>query len=209
MLPSRKSVASGVILAIDVILGIAAGAMLALITAFVIIVAEDIRIQKGANGWFTTQKCGEHRSSVLLRAACAIDVAALNVPAEEVYWQAFLDGTRHRLDGRRAYVLHFPPSTLPPNSAAWSVTVGDLQRRMVDNPIHRYSVGSHSGLEPNADGSLDIYIQNTAPTGHESNWLPAPARPFMLWLRIYQPGPAILNGSYRPPPVTEATGGAK
>jgi len=25
---------------------------------------------------------------------------------------------------------------------------------------------------PNADGSIDIYIQNTPPAGHESNWLP-------------------------------------
>jgi hypothetical protein len=74
---------------------------------------------------------------------------------------------------------------------------------MVDNPIHRYSVGDRSGLVPNADGSIDIYLQNTAPAGHESNWLPVPSGHFMLWLRVYQPGPAILDGKYRVPPVVE------
>ena len=48
---------------------------------------------------------------------------------------------------------------------------------------------------PNADGSVDIYIQNAPPAGNESNWLPAPPGTFKLWLRAYLPGPAILNGS--------------
>jgi len=45
---------------------------------------------------------------------------------------------------------------------------------------------------PNPDGAVDIYIQSTAPPGHESNWLPAPAGKFILWLRAYVPGAAIL-----------------
>jgi hypothetical protein len=81
--------------------------------------------------------------------------------------------------------------------------MGDSRRRVVDNPMHRYSVGGKSGLVPNADGSIDIYLQNKAPAGHESNWLPAPSGHFMLWLRVYQPAPAILNGNYRVPPVVE------
>jgi hypothetical protein len=65
-------------------------------------------------------------------------------------------------------------------------------------------VSDRSGLQPNADGSIDIYIQNAAPTGRESNWLPAPSGNFILWLRVYEPGEAILNGQYRVPPVVEA-----
>ena len=71
------------------------------------------------------------------------------------------------------------------------------------NPINRYSVSDRSGLVPNADGSVDIYIQNTAPAGHESNWLPAPSGNFILWLRVYMPGAAILDGKYKVPPVVE------
>jgi hypothetical protein len=56
---------------------------------------------------------------------------------------------------------------------------------------------------PNVDGSVDVYIQVATPVGHESNWLPAPAGKFILWLRAYQPDPAILNGEYHVPPVVK------
>ncbi len=48
---------------------------------------------------------------------------------------------------------------------------------IVNNSINRYNVGSLSDLVPNADGSVDIYIQNAPPSGNESNWLPAPPAP--------------------------------
>jgi hypothetical protein len=193
----------------DVVQGIIAGGVLAFVTAILIINAVDIHIQTRINGWMTTLKCGELRNGILLRAACANDIAALNFPEEEVYWQTFVDGAGHRLNGQHDYILHFPPGGLPPNEATWSVTMGDSRRLMVDNPIHRYSVGGRSGLVPNADGSIDIYIQNRVQAVHESNWLPAPAGDFMLWLRVYQPGAAILNGTYRVPPVVELKGDRK
>jgi hypothetical protein len=195
--------------AIDIVQGIIAGGVLAFFTASLVMAAEDRAINTRLNGWNTTLQCGKARNGILLRAACAMDIAALNLPEEEVYWQTFVDGAGHKLNGQHGYVLHFPPGGLPPNNAAWSVTMGDSRRRMVDNPIHRYSVGGTSGLVPNADGSIDIYIQNTVPAVHESNWLPAPCGRFMLWLRIYQPGAAILNGTYRAPPVVEVEGGRK
>jgi hypothetical protein len=55
----------------------------------------------------------------------------------------------------------------------------------------------------NADGSVDIYIQNSSLADRESNWLPAPAGNFILWLRVYLPGQAILDGTYEVPPVVE------
>jgi hypothetical protein len=73
----------------------------------------------------------------------------------------------------------------------------------VPNPINRSSLGNRSGLVANADGSVDIYIQHSAPAGHESNWLPAPAGNFTLWLRAYLPGAAILTGEYKVPAVQE------
>jgi hypothetical protein len=56
-------------------------------------------------------------------------------------------------------------------------------------------------LVQDADGSLDVYLQRTAPAGHESNWLPAPAGYFKLMLRAYLPGRAVLDGEYHVPPV--------
>ena len=193
----------------DVVLGIIVGTVLAFFTGILVIAAEVHAMHTSVNGWETTLKCGRPGNDILLRAACASGVAALNLPEEEVYWTTFMDSAGHRLNGQHDYVLHFPPGGLPPNDAAWSVTMGDWRRFMVDNPIHRYSVGDRSGLVANADGSIDICIQNTPPAVHESNWLPAPAGGFMLWLRVFQPGAAILNGTYRVPPVVEVKGGRK
>ena len=81
--------------------------------------------------------------------------------------------------------------------------MGDAQNRYVANPINRYCVSDRSGLVQNVDGSVDIFIQNAAPAEHESNWLPAPAGNFILWLRVYMPGEAILNGEYKVPPINK------
>lgn len=59
------------------------------------------------------------------------------------------------------------------------------------------------GLVANADGSMDVYIQVTAPAAHESNWLPAPSGNFRLWLRAYMPGAVVLDGKYTVPPVVK------
>ena len=136
---------------------------------------------------------------------CARDWTAANLPPEAVYWTTTVDRAGQTLSGHNGYVLHFPSGGLPPNDAFWSLTMTDAQKRLVANPANRYAVGDRSGLVPNADGSLDIYIQTASPAGHESNWLPAPAGDFMLWLRAYQPGAAILDGEYTVPPVGEAT----
>jgi hypothetical protein len=81
--------------------------------------------------------------------------------------------------------------------------MGDARNHFVPNSIDRYSVSDRSGLVPNADGSVDLYIRNAAPAGHESNWLPAPSGSFILWLRVYMPGKAILEGQYKVPPVVQ------
>ena len=135
------------------------------------------------------------------RAAFARILPAVNVAQEAAYWTTTRDGAGQTLSGQHDYVLHFPPGQLPPNDAFWSLTMTDVVGYMVKNPIERYSVGSRSGLVPNADGSIDMYMQRTAPAGHESNWLPTPAGNFKLMLRAYLPGRAILDGEYHVPPV--------
>jgi hypothetical protein len=120
-----------------------------------------------------------------------------------MYWTTKVDGAGQNLSGAQAYIMHFPAGGLPPNDAFWSLTMGDAKNHFVANPINRYSLSDRSGLVQNPDGSTDIYIQNAAPTGHESNWLPAPSGNFILWLRAYLPGQPILNGEYQVPPVVE------
>ena len=156
------------------------------------------------NGWITMFGCGVPGNGMLMRAACTrIFPGPVNVPQEAMYWRTNVDGAGHTLSGEHNYVMHFPPGGLPPNEAFWSLTMADAKERFVANPINRYLVGNRSGLAQNADGSVDIYIQNTAPAGHESNWLPAPAGKFRFWLRAYMPGAAILDGKYMVPPVVQ------
>ena len=101
-----------------------------------------------------------------------------------MYWTTTKDGTGQKFTGAHGYILHFPPGGVPPNNAFWSLTMSDGKNHFVANPINRYSVSDRSGLGPNADGSVDIYIQNTAPAGHESNWLPAPTGDFIVPLIV-------------------------
>jgi hypothetical protein len=184
-----------------VVQGVIVGAVLAFVTAQVIMDAVVKGMTTTVNGWSTTVKAGQPGNGLLLRATCAKILPAVNVVQEAAYWTTTVDGAGRRLNGRHEYVLQFPVGQLPPNDAFWSLTMTDVVGYMVSNPIDRYSVGSRSGLVPNADGSIDIYLQRTAPAGHESNWLPAPAGNFKLMLRAYVPGRAVLDGAYHVPPV--------
>lgn len=157
-----------------------------------------------SGGWITMFGCGAPGNGMFLRAAHAWAFPGpICVPQEAMYWWANADGGGRALSGQHAYAMRFPAGQLPPNDAFWSLTMGDARNQFVPNPINRYSVGDRSGLVPNADGSVDILIQTTAPAGHESNWLPAPTGNFILWLRVYIPGTAILDRTYAVPSVVE------
>ena len=184
-----------------VVQGIIVGAVLAFLTAQIIMNVVVKAITTTVNGWSTTTICGQPGNGVLRRAACARNLPAINVAQEAAYWTTTVDSAGRRLSGQRSYILHFPAGQLPPNEAFWSLTLTDVVGYMVRNPIDRSSVGSRSGLVPNIDRSIDIYLQRTAPAGHESNWLPAPAGNFKLMLRAYLPGRAVLDGEYHVPPV--------
>ncbi len=184
----------------DVVQGVLLGFGLAFVTAQIYARIKTTKV----NGWITMFGLGEPGNGMLVRAAHAqLFPGPVNVPQEAMYWWTNSDGAGHALSGEHVYTMHFPAGGLPPNSAFWSLTMADARNHFVPNPINRYSVGDRSGLSQNPDGSVDIYIQNTAPAGHESNWLPAPAGNFLLWLRVYIPGEAILHGEYRVPPVVE------
>jgi hypothetical protein len=182
----------------DVVQGVLIGAGLAFVSAQAYARIKATKV----NGWITMFCLGLPGNGMLLRAAHAqLFPGPVTVPQEAMYWWANTDGAGHALSGTHDYAMHFPPGGLPPSDAFWSLTMGDAKNYYVPNPNNRYSVGDRSGLVPNADGSVDIYLQHTAPAGHESNWLPAPSGTFILWLRVYIPGAAILDGTYAVPPV--------
>jgi len=185
---------------LDVMQGFLIGFGLAFVSAHVYARIKAVKV----NGWTTMFGLGKPGNGMFLRAAHAqLFPGPVNVPEEAMYWWTNADGVGRTLSGRHSYVMRLPAGQLPPNDAFWSLTMGTARNHFVPNPINRYSVSGRSGLVPNADGSVDIYIQHAAPAGHESNWLPAPTGTFILRLRVYLPGAAILDGKYKVPPVVE------
>ena len=104
------------------------------------------------------------------------------------------------------YVLHFDKGKTPPAAAFWSLAMYNDKHFFVANPLDRHAIGDRDKLNFNADGSLDIYIQNDNPgKDKESNWLPAPKDSFNVTLRIYWPKQELLERRWTPPGIQRAT----
>ena len=56
-------------------------------------------------------------------------------------------------------------------------------------------------MKINADGSVDLYFGPRAPAGFENNWLPTMGKKPYLWFRLYAPGEAFWNKTFKLPDV--------
>jgi hypothetical protein len=168
-------------------------------------IARLLRTARVQNNWSVNLNIGNYGTDYLTRAAIAQYGLGANIPDDAVYPNTSKDSANNSLDGGNSYVIHFAPGQTPPVHGFWSVTVYDQSGFLVPNPINRYTVGSETGLVPNADGSIDILLQSTPPSSLQNslqnNWLPTPTGPFNLTLRLYWPDPSALNGSWIIPPV--------
>jgi len=101
-----------------------------------------------------------------------------------------VDANGTTLTGAHQYVIHFAANGTPPVNAFWSITMYNSRNFLVSNALDRYAISPHLGnLTYNADGSLDIYIQNTSPgPAKQANWLPAPPDAFHLVMRLLATG---------------------
>lgn len=157
-------------------------------------------------GWISLRESMGAWGTDYLRRAC-IDLIGLgaNLPEDAIYPVSYFDVDGDPYDGSSAdYVLHFEADGLPPAGAFWSMTLYDGEGFQVPNEIDRFAIGDRNELEYNDDGSLDLAISASEPDAGPSNWLPAPAGPFNLCLRLYQPKPAALEGMWQPPGVRKA-----
>jgi len=162
------------------------------------IINEWPKVGRTANGWVMNTDSGVYGANYLKRAAVAMFEIGMNLPEDSIY----PDTAATPLDGHNDYVIHFAKGALPPVDEFWSVTVYDMQGFTVPNPTDRYTLGDRSNLKPNADGSVDIYLQNKSPGAQkESNWLPVPAQPFSLHARLYSPRPEAIDGTWSMPAV--------
>lgn len=162
--------------------------------------------QPKVNGWSMQRGLGNYGTRYSVRAMIASRGLGANLDEDAVYPTSVSDADGEKYDGaKHNYVLHFEPGKLPPAKAFWSITMYNMDNFLVANPINRFAIGDRQPLNKNADGSVDIYIQYQNPgMEKESNWLPAPAAPFNLTMRIYWPAEEVLNGNWIPPAVKKA-----
>ena len=158
-----------------------------------------------ANGWRYSTKTGRYGTDYDLRAYVAFVGLGANLPQDAIYPITEVDANNQPLDGSLRYVLHFEKGMQPPVKGFWSVTMYDSHYYFVANPINRYQISpKQSPVTYSADGSLDLYLQHDEPpVAQRKNWLPAPKGHFILMLRMYEPGDAVIDGSWRPPAVSE------
>ena len=168
---------------------------------------KGVKKLKTDNGWIVMPKdMANYGTDYETRAGIAFVGLGAILPVDIAYPTAFDDGENKPLDAANRYVLHFDKGQTPPANVSWSISMYDPQGYYVPNKIDRYNLAAWMPLKDNPDGSLDIVIQSASPgADKEANWLPAPASgPFNLVIRVFWPKEAMLDGSYKVPPVRKS-----
>jgi hypothetical protein len=154
------------------------------------------------HNWTTVVNSAEFGTDYYTRTAVAKSNIFINRPAETRYFYQDLDAKGERLNGATGrYTVTF--KQVPPVKGFWSITLYDKYHFLAPNEIDRFALGTRSeALRCEPDGSLVIYVQKDRPDADKvSNWLPAPADVFSLYIRAYWPLPDIEQGDWTPPAV--------
>lgn len=123
------------------------------------------------------------------------------VGAGSQYLSTAKDKTGSWLDGGKTYKLTIPAN--PPVKEFWAVTVYDnLTRSMVKTDTMQAGRSSHDKLQPNADGSIDLWFGPQAPAGKESNWTRTlPGKGWFAYFRAYGPTEAFFDKTWTLPDI--------
>ncbi len=158
------------------------------------------------NNWINFENIGSWGPHVIERSSITEFIQFGNGFDTAAYFHTFKDANDRALNGSdgHVYELRFLPGEQPDTKRFWSLTCYTPESiELIENPINKYLVASYTpGLQTDPDGTLRIYISHEKPDGvPESNWLPAPDRPFNLMLRDYGPTGRVSEGRYIPPPI--------
>ena len=114
------------------------------------------------------------------------------------YLASYYDSDGNALMGGNNYRLKIEPN--PPAANFWSITVYDIEKRVVlRNKTGIMDISSRTeGLEANDDRSIDLYFGPTAPAGKESNWIQTnPGESWFTYFRVYGPLKPFFEESYQ------------
>ena len=119
--------------------------------------------------------------------------------AGSLYWLACRDEGGEYLDGGRTYRLTVP---LPvPASLFWSVTCYDSETRseVAADQGQAALCSLFEDITPDGADSVDLYFGPVQPAGADGRWLQTvPGRGWFCYFRIYGPGKAAFDGSWKP-----------
>ena len=144
------------------------------------------------------------KNNYLYRFAGAVLGIYANSKDDAIYPIYRMDVEGDSLDAsKHSYTLRLEPGKYPPVNAFWSVTLYNLPESLLAaNPLNRYLINSPMlpDLKKDADGGMTIYIQHETPgKDNEANWLPTPAGPFWIAMRLYWPKAEALDGTWKQP----------
>lgn len=183
------------------------------------LVDTDIPVSETPTRWSLPLNVGTYGDQYYLRAEVAHSALGANNPKDAVYGYTRKDNRNAMLDGSSRYTIHFNaktnlgrPREIPSVQGFWSVTIYDADGKLVPNDVVKYNaigdpyVNDHQACF-NSDKSLDLYLQPDPPSDQNSfcNWLPTPPNSnYIVFLRMYWPGDAILSGRWFPPGIRRA-----
>ncbi len=121
---------------------------------------------------------------------------------EQLYLMDMRDSKGDLFTGTKNYRLRIPADV--PVDKFWSVIVySQKTKSFVPNPLDQVGLDSYdkSKMKMNADGSVDIYLGESAPKGYEANFLPSAGQDFFLIFRFYGPGKSVYEKTWIAPDV--------
>jgi hypothetical protein len=121
--------------------------------------------------------------------------------AGQFYLFAIKDRQGKFLDGGGNYRLTVPAN--PPVTQYWSAVVYDRATHVLIRNLPRSNRSSLStGLQENADGSVDIYFGPKAPEGKDANWIPTAAGgSYEVCFRFYAPEKPLFEKTWKLPDI--------
>ncbi|MGI6851001.1 DUF1254 domain-containing protein [Mesorhizobium sp. 1B3] len=126
--------------------------------------------------------------------------SAKHLGAGQFYLMSFQDPAGRQFNGQNTYRLTVPPNA--PVSQYWSATAYDRQTHaLIRGTSHSSRASNSPDMQPNADGSVDIFFGPQAPAGKESNWVPTNGRDFEVLFRFYGPEKPIFEKTWALPDI--------
>lgn len=123
----------------------------------------------------------------------------------QFYLMTIVDKQGSPLDGGSNYRLRVPANA--PVKLYWSATAYDRATHALIRDLPRSSRSSNTtGLQTNADGSVDVYFGPKAPAGKESNWVPTKSGGrFEVLFRLYGPEKPLFDKTWVLPDIERTT----